>query len=244
MKKYICLSLLSIFLAACNSPKSLYKKGLKLQEQNLHDQACHYFTLSLDKKPEFIEANIALKTSGQRVVNHYLDEFFKAKSFQNEKEAVYHYRSALLFQKKIEPYEIHLEIPSHYTKDYNKLLDSYLADIYNKALHLLSEEKFNEAEVLFKEISLLKPSYRDVDDLQNVATFEPKYRAAVSFLEIEKFRAAYYEFSKIPESYKDTKSLQKIALEAGLLTIGLISFENSTNQKEVKQVFQRTYLIK
>ena len=84
---------------------------------------------------------------------------------------------------------------------------------------------------LFKDVSLLKPSYRDVDDLQNVATFEPKYRTAVSFLEIEKFRAAYYEFNKIPDSYKDTKNLQKIALEAGLLTIGLMNFENATNQK-------------
>ena len=172
-----------------------------------------------------------MKTSGQRVVNHYLDEFFKSKNFQKVKEAVYLYRSAILFQKKVEKYKIHIEIPSHYTRDYNMLLDRYLDDIYTKALNLLSEEKFNEAELLFKEVSLLKPSYRDVDDLQNVATFEPKYRSAVSFLEIEKFRAAYYEFNKIPDSYKDTKALQKIALEAGLLTIGLMSFENATNQK-------------
>lgn len=204
---------------------------MKLQEQNLHEQACLYFTQSLDKKPEFIEANLALKTSGQRVVNHYLDEFFKAKNFQKDKEAVYLYRSAILFQKRVESYKIYLEIPSHYTNDYNTLLDKYLEDIYTKALHLLTEEKFNESEVLFKEVSLLRPSYRDVNDLQNVATFEPKYRSAVSFLEIEKFRAAYYEFNKIPDSYKDTKALQKIALEGGLLTIGLMSFENATNQK-------------
>ena len=231
MKKYVYLCLLSILIAACNSPKSLYKKGIKLQEQNLHEQACLYFTQSLDKKPEFIEANLALKTSGQRVVNHYLDEFFKSKNFQKVKEAVYLYRSAILFQKKVEKYKIHIEIPSHYTRDYNVLLDKYLDDIYSKALNLLSEEKFNDAELLFKEVSLLKPSYRDVDDLQNVATFEPKYRSAVSFLEIEKFRAAYHEFNKIPNSYKDTKALQKIALDAGLLTIGLMSFENATSQK-------------
>ena len=61
---------------------------------------------------------------------------------------------------------------------------------------------------------LLKPSYKDVDDLQNVATFEPKYRSAVSFLEIEKFRAAYYEFKKIPNSYKDTKDFAKNSLRS------------------------------
>ena len=231
MKKYINLFLLSILIVACSSPKSLYKKGIKLQEKNLNEQACLYFMQSLDKKPDFTEANSALKTSGQRVVNHYLDEFFKSKNFQKEKEAVYLYRSAILFQKKVEKYKIQIEIPSHHTNDYNLLLDRYLDNIYTKALDLLSEEKFNEAEVLFKEVSLLKPSYRDVDDLQNVATFEPKYRSAVSFVEIEKFRAAYYEFNKISNSYKDTKTLQKIALEAGLLTIGLMNFENVTNQK-------------
>ena len=231
MKKYIYLCVISILLAACNSPKTLYKKGVKLQEQNLHEQACFYFIQSLDKKFDFTEANIALKTSGQRVVNHYLDEFFKAKNFQKDKEAVYHYRSAILFQKRVESYKIHLEIPSHYRNDYNAILERYLEEIYTKALNLLAEEKFNEAEILFKEVSSLKPSYRDVDDLQNVATFEPKYRSAVAFLEVEKFRNAYYKFNKIPDSYKDTKALQKIALEAGLLTIGLMSFENATNQK-------------
>ena len=124
MKKYIYLCLLSFLLAACNSPKSLYKKGIKLQEQNLHEQACLYFTQSLDKKPEFTEANQALKISGQRVVNNYLDEFFKSKNFQKVKEAVYLYRSALLFQKKVEKYKIPIEIPAHYTKDYNILIDS------------------------------------------------------------------------------------------------------------------------
>ena len=123
MKKYIYLCVISILLAACNSPKTLYKKGVKLQEQNLHEQACFYFIQSLDKKFDFTEANIALKTSGQRVVNHYLDEFFKAKNFQKDKEAVYHYRSAILFQKRVESYKIHLEIPSHYRNDYNAILE-------------------------------------------------------------------------------------------------------------------------
>ena len=102
MKKHLHLCLLlSIILTACNSPKSLYKKGVKLQQQNLHEQACLYFIKSLDKKSDFIDANLAFKTSGQRVINQYLDEFFfKSKNFQKDKEAVYHYRSAILFQKK------------------------------------------------------------------------------------------------------------------------------------------------
>ena len=100
MKKYVYLCLLSILIAACNSPKSLYKKGIKLQEQNLHEQACLYFTQSLDKKPEFIEANLALKTSGQRVVNHYLDEFLNPKTFKKLKKLCTYIAQLYFFKKK------------------------------------------------------------------------------------------------------------------------------------------------
>lgn len=230
MKKYIYLLLCGTLLAACNSPKALYKKGMKLQTKDLHEQACNYFTQSLDKKAEYIDAQVALKTSGQRVVNHYLDEFFKAKNYQENKTAVYHYRSAFLFQEKVKNYNIHLDIPGHYTNDYKIVLDEYVEDIYQEALTLLESEKFYEAEAIFKEVSLLKPAYKDVDDLQNVAAYEPKYRAAVTQLENEKFRAAYYQFTKVPSSYKDTEKLQAMSLEAGLFTIGLMKFENATNR--------------
>lgn len=231
MKKYIYLLLFSTLLAACNSPKALYKKGMKLESKDLHEQACNYFIQSLDKKSEFVDSQIALKKSGQKVVNYYLDEFFKAKNYQEKKASVYHYRSAFLFQEKVKHYNIHLDIPGHYTGDFNIIVDEYVKKIYEEALSLLKNEKFDEAELVFKEVSLLKPSYKDVNDLQNVATYEPMYRAAVTYLETEKFRTAYYQFAKIPFSYKDTEALQAMSLEAGLFTIGLMNFENATNKE-------------
>ena len=204
---------------------------MKLQEANLHEQACEYFFQSLEKKSEYIEAQIALKSSAQRVVNNYLDDFFKSKNFQETKDAVYHYRSAKIYQEKVNGFNVKVDIPQHYTKDYEVLLNHYVETIYNKALAILEKESFNEAEQLFKEVSLLLPNYKDVQDLQDVATYEPKYRQALFFLENEKFRASYYQFNKIPKSYKDTEELQAMALEAGLFTVGLLKFENATNKK-------------
>jgi hypothetical protein len=67
--------------------------------------------------------------------------------------------------------------------------------------------------------------------MKNVATFEPIYRSANEFLELEKFRSAYYEFEKIPASYKECESRKALALEAGLLSIGVMKFQNSTRQR-------------
>ena len=204
---------------------------MKLQEANLHEQACEYFFQSLEKKSEYIEAQIALKSSAQRVVNNYLDDFFKSKNFQETKDAVYHYRSAKIYQEKVNGFNVKVDIPQHYTKDYEVLLKQYVENIYNKALTILEKESFKEAEQIFKEVSLLLPNYKDVQDLQDVATYEPKYRKALVFLENEKFRASYYQFTKIPNTYKDTEELKAMALEAGLFTVGLLKFENATNTK-------------
>ena len=98
-------------------------------------------------------------------------------------------------------------------------------------MNLLQEEAFKESENIFKEIKLLKANYKDVEDLQKVAEFEPKYRLAVSYLQNDKFRAAYTQFKKVPTNYKDTKEKIELCLEAGTITIGFVDFKNATRNK-------------
>ena len=60
--------------------------------------------------------------------------------------------------------------------DYNLLVDEYVETSYNKAVKLLDKEDFTNSESLFKEISKLKPNYKDVNNMKDIATFEPIYR--------------------------------------------------------------------
>ena len=62
---------------------------------------------------------------------------------------------------------------------------NYVNNIYTLAMDMLNQENFSESEKLLK-IALLKPSYKDVDNLKNIATFEPIYRKANEFLEARK----------------------------------------------------------
>lgn len=228
--KLILCSLFILTLTSCDTPKSLTKKGDKFAERNLYQDASIQYMKALDKKGDFIGAKEGLRSSGQKQVNAYLDDFFKSKNFGDKRASIYHYRNANDIKEKIKKYNITIDIPSTYTTDYNSLVDDYVSTIYFEAMDLLEKENFSESEKLLKEVALLKPNFKDVNDLKNVATFEPIYRKANEFLELEKFRSAYYEYDKIPDSYQETKQRKALALEAGLFTIAIVKFENATRQ--------------
>ena len=228
--KFILCSHLIFTLVSCDTPKSLTKKGDKFAEKNLYQDASIWYMKALNKKVDFIAAKEGLRFSGQKEVNAFLDDFFKSKNFGDKRAAIYHYRNAKQTKEKIKKYNINLDIPSTYTTDYNSLIDDYVSTIYDEAMDLLEQENFFKSEILLKEVALLKPNFKNVNDLKNVATFEPIYRKANEFLELEKFRSAYYNYDKIPDSYQETKQRKALALEAGLLTIAIVEFQNATRQ--------------
>lgn len=228
--KLVLCSFFLLILASCDTPKSLTKKGDKFAEKKLYQDASTQYMRALDKKGDFITAKEGLRSSGQKQVNAYLDDFFKSKNFGDKRAAIYHYRNANAVKENINRYNITIDIPSTYTTDYNSLVDEYVSTIYVEAMNLLEQENFSESEKLLKEVALLKPNFKDVNDLKNVATFEPIYRNANEFLELEKFRSAYYEYDKIPNSYQETKQRKALALEAGLFTIAIVEFQNATRQ--------------
>lgn len=235
MKHYTFKILIVLFSAllfsACDTPKALTKKGDKYSEKSLHYDACQYYMKALRKKSDFLEAKTGLKSAGQKQINLYLDQFFKAKNFGEDRKAIYHYRDASNLQTTVSGYSVQLDIPSIYTSDYQLLVNNYVENTYEKAMQFLDDENFSESEILLKEISILKPNYKNTDQLKDVATFEPIYRKANENLELEKFRAAYYEFDKIPLSYKSCEERKQLALDAGLLTIGILKFDNASRKK-------------
>ena len=228
--KFIYLLLPLFFVISCDTPKSLTNKGNKFAEKKLYQEANVQYMKALNKKENFIDAKEGLRSSGQKEVNTYLDDFFKTKNFGDIKAAIYHYRNAIKAKSLIESYKIDIDIPISYTNDYNNLVNDYVNNIYTLAMDMLDQENFSESEKLLKEIALLKPSYKDVDNLKNIATYEPIYRKANEFLELEKFRSAYYNYDKIPNSYQETKQRKKLALESGLFTIAIVEFQNATRQ--------------
>lgn len=73
--------------------------------------------------------------------------------------------------------------------------------IYNEAVLLYKQEKYDEAEFLFNKIS----GFKDTLDYLNLIKDEDKYEEAVSLFDQEKYEEAALIFNEIPE-YKDTSN--------------------------------------
>ena len=218
-----------ICILSCETPKHLTKKGNKLLEKEFYYDACSFYFKALNKNRSFIKAKEGLKTAGESQIDSYLDNFFKNKSYGNKRKAIYNYLDADKLKNRIEIYGINIEIPQMYIEDFNNLLNDYVENSYNSATEFLKNEKFSDAEKLFHEISLLKPNFRDVNSMKDIATYEPIYRNAIHLLEVGKFRAAYYEFDKIPLNYKKCKDQKSLAQNKAMYSIAILKFENHTS---------------
>jgi hypothetical protein len=234
MKRSIyLLFLFSIpFLSACNSPKSLYKKGIKMEAAQLNEEASTYYYNALIKKPEFIEAREALYRSGGQVLNDKISIFFNESQIGNKKEAINAFLAARKYKEMLAKVKVDLSIPTQYTKDFNEIKKSYLLELYEDGLTFLDQEDYTSAEDVFKEIARLEPNYKDTKKLKDIAYIEPIYKKGKVALEEYKYRTsfnAFLEVLNIDNDYKDSRELQAMALEEGMVSVGLISFENATS---------------
>jgi len=233
MKRYFyLLFFFSLFLfIGCNSPKSLYKKGTKMEAAQLNEEASTYYYQALLKKPEFIEAREALYRSGGQVLNDKISTFFTESQAGNKKEAIDSYLQAKKYKEMLANVKVNLTIPAQYTQDFNDIKKAYLLELYDDGLAFLDQEDYESAEEMFNEIARLEPNYKDTKKLKDIAYIEPFYRKGKIALEENSFRTSYNSFLKVlatDNNYKDAEELQQMALEEGLVSIGMISFDNAT----------------
>lgn len=238
-RNLLLLFMLSFFvISGCNSPKSLYKKGNKMEAAQLDKEASSYYYQALLKKPEYIEAREALYRSGGAVLNEKLSVFFNESQIGNKKEAINSYLDAKKYKELLAKVSVKLNIPPQYTEDFNEIKKSYLLELYEQGLVFLDQEDYDSAEELFREIVRLEPNYKDVKKLKDIAYIEPFYKKGVVALEDFKYRTSYNAFLEvlaINDQYKDAEELQEMALNEGMVHIGLMSFDNGTQYKNAEK---------
>ena len=203
-----------------------------MEAAGLNNEAAEYYYQSLLKNPDFIESRQGLFRTGEQVLNNELSAFFQQSQTGQKKEAIYSYLRAKAFKDKLATVNVDLNIPPQYIADFEQLKKAYLTEQYEIGLGYLDEENYAAAEVVFKEIGKLEPNYKDSKNLERIAYIEPFYRKGENALEENRYRTAYYAFDEViiaDPDYKESKELREEALELGLVTLGIISFENGTN---------------
>lgn len=232
------ITLLVALMLGCSGPKALYKKGSKLELAGHYAEAANYYYLALDRKPDFPEAQIALKNTGERVMSQKMSLFFEASQNGQKREAIYTFREAVDFKQKLEKKGIELSIPGQYSADYEIIKSDYLSENYELGLSYMDEKQYEAAEAIFKEIELLEPNYKDSKQLGEIAYIEPYYIKGMNAMDEGHYRTAYYAFDEVcivDDGYKNADELKADALSQGMVTIGLIGFENGTSTPDLEK---------
>lgn len=229
---YFIFVLIATLLTSCHGTKYHTKIAVKQETAGLTNEAANSYYTALTKKRTNVDAQIGMKKNGQLVLNQMLGEFAREKSFGSNKNAVYAFHKARDYKNKIQGVGVTLDIAEFYLQDYNNARDGYLMELYEEGTTLLEQEKYNEAEIRFKEIKNFDPNFKDSKDLADIAYMEPLYSAGLKALEVKHYREAYEKFDQVitrKPDYKDAKNLKKECLDKGTYTIALLSFENATN---------------
>ena len=226
-----------MLIAGCSGSKSYYTKGQRLEDSGLRTEAANFYIEALRRKKTNEKAIIALKKTGQQVLDEYFSGFYQSYTDERYREAVYSYLDAQTFIGKVKAVGVALNEPPYYRDYYDEARNIYIAEIYDRAQAFLSREAFGEAESLLEEIKRLDPTYKDVNALSDFAFVEPKYRQALHEYDINNFRKAYLIFKEINDrtgGYKESRDYATLALESAQYPIGLLPIENKTNYRNLE----------
>lgn len=156
-----------LILTSCVS-KRMYKKGVALEKANMPLEAAGYYQTAVEKNAKNVDARIALKRTGQYVVDSYFKEFYGYYNAQENENAVDKYRQVKSYYSHLRNLGVSLTWDDKSESYYEEVKDAFIAEAYQKGVHLLDEEKFREAAPVLDKVYQLNSNYRDVKEKRKV----------------------------------------------------------------------------
>jgi tetratricopeptide (TPR) repeat protein len=233
---WTCVLATSVLIAmsSCSGSKAFVKRGMKMEEVGMMQQAANFYYTAVTKDAYNADALAGLQRAGQWVLNDHLARFDEARLAGNRGTAVSAFERAKAYQNKLERLGIGLLILSETEAAYNRVKNDHLEEVYEEAVAHLENEAFSESLRDFDEVLRLDPKYKDAKSLADIAYCEPLYRNGLKALESEHWRSAYDDFNACvgrDTNFKDAKILREECLEKGQFAIALVNFENGSNRQ-------------
>jgi hypothetical protein len=204
----------SLLIIACSGSRKYFKAAERLEKQGLVNEAAEYYLEALQRKPTSVEARIKLKEVGQKHVSNMSSEFFRSYNTQQLEASLESFEKLQDFYKKSNTLSVTLDYPKTYDEDYQKAVETYCSKNYNQGLILVNQKKYQDALVYINKVEKYKPDYKNLRQLEIVASCEPLYQSAINNLENKNYSAALGLLSSIKvksENYKDSKDLLELA---------------------------------
>ncbi|UTW61446.1 hypothetical protein KFE98_15725 [bacterium SCSIO 12741] len=235
---FACLLLVN---SSCNTSRSYYKRGERLQEAGLSEEAAEFYYLAVKRNRKNVDATIALKREGQKILENHLQKFYIAHGANDYKTAVYSYLEAKAYHEKVSPY-VKLEFPNYYEKNYLESREAYLEIRYDDAMEFLRAERFDQSTAVLDEIIQLDPYYKDARELKDFSDAEPIYRVANREFDAKHFRKAYALYTEvlaISSDYKEAEYFKNECVTRGRLTIAILPVQSNSTQRNQAQLVYR-----
>ena len=230
----ITLFISVIILSSCSGSKSMYKKGLKLENAGMYSEASNFYYDALKRDITNVDASIRLNNLGRVIMKNKLDEFEESVNNGRKKEAVYEYYNANFFQKKLNKVNINIKIPDEHSHRFAGVKQEYIDNELNKINELIEEEKFVEAKKVINEVLKIDPYNQEIRDLDGYSTAEPIYRKAMRYFENGNYKKAFYEFDKVL-NFKDARQVKALAKEKATLVIVIRPIDNESDYYDLDE---------
>ena len=231
---YILFFALFLSLYSCSASKSMYKKGLKLEEAGMYSEASNFYYDALKRDITNVDASIRLNNLSQVILSNKLDEFQQSVDNGYKKNAVYEYYGARSFVKKLRKVNINISIPEEESFKFRKVKSEYIDEELNRINELLEEGKFVEAKKAIKEVLKIDPNNQEIRDLDGYSTAEPIYRKAMGYFENGSYKKAFYEFDKVL-NYKDAREIKALAKDKATLVIVVKPIDNESEYYDLDE---------
>lgn len=212
-KYFIALLLLITF--SCSVKNSTLKKGAEMEKLGNFKQASELYLGVLYRKPNLPEIENALRRSAQLYISESAFSIANKNEKGDKEGVVNEYYNLNNFVNQVNAFTKNLDIDQQTKAIYNKNLDQYLVGQYDLGIKYLSEQKFREAEDVFKDISRFNPDYKDSQKQLSIAVNEPVYLKGVQLFGEKKYISAHEKWNEIynrEPNYKDVKNKLQQAL--------------------------------
>ncbi|MES2781084.1 MAG: hypothetical protein V4651_14420 [Bacteroidota bacterium] len=225
MKVRLLVYLCVVMIVACNPVGKMVKEGDGKREAGLHEDASTYYYNALLRKPKNAKAKDGLAISAQQVLNDKFTSFNKLVVENNVDEAMKVYKNAERYSETSSSVGVPLRWPTEYDEVYLDIRAEYISKLYDEALTLMGNKRYEQAEKTFERIASLDSTYKGITVLRINTVLEPLYQNGLTQMNQGKYKQAYATFTKIvqqDDTYKDAQKLKEEAINKATTTVGLL----------------------
>ena len=235
---FIYLLIITFIFSACDASKKLVEQGNKYYLSGNFDDAANYYYNALLINPKNVEAQQALRKSGNNVLTAKFSAFGKLIVENNAEEAVRQYIANKNYYKRVQSVGVELDWPTMYNEVYEDIKNEYISKQYDEGLSLIQDKKYDRAELIFTNIANIDSTYKDATVLRARSIIEPLYLNGIKMMDAQNYKEAYRNFNKVmaqDKAYKNTPALLQETLKKASVGVGILPVQNQTQSEGFDQ---------